>query len=133
MVDQLAKEAANNKNIGESYTKIPKSAVLFELKEQSVQQWRNEWESPSKAPITKIFFPKIEDSLKMRLNPTPKFTAIVTGHGNIKSYFYKYNLIDNPMFPCKNGDKTVDQILFDCTLLEQERNKLKVVVTRTEN
>jgi len=28
MADQLAKEAANNKNIEECYTKIPKSAVL---------------------------------------------------------------------------------------------------------
>jgi len=38
MADQLAKEAANNKNIEECYTKIPKSAVLCELKEKSVQQ-----------------------------------------------------------------------------------------------
>ena len=37
MADQLAKEATNNKNIDECYTKIPKSAVLYELKEQSVQ------------------------------------------------------------------------------------------------
>jgi len=42
MADQLAKEAASNKNIDECYTKIPKSAMLCELKEQSVQQ--NEWE-----------------------------------------------------------------------------------------
>ena len=32
MADQLAKEAANNKNIEESYTKIPKSAIQNELK-----------------------------------------------------------------------------------------------------
>ena len=60
MADQLAKEVANNKNIEECYTKIPKSAVLFELKEQSFQQWRNERESPSKAAITKPSFPRIE-------------------------------------------------------------------------
>jgi len=37
------------------------------------------------------------------------------------------------MCPCKKGDQTVDHYLFDCTLLEQERDKLKAVVTRTEN
>jgi len=37
------------------------------------------------------------------------------------------------MCPCKKGDQTVDHIIFDCTLLEQERDKLKAVVTRTEN
>ena len=36
MADQLAKEAANNKNTEECYTKIPKSAILCELKEQAV-------------------------------------------------------------------------------------------------
>jgi len=133
MADQLAKEAANNKNIEERYTKVPKSAVLCELKEQSVQQRKNEWERSSKGAITKSFFPKTEDRLILRLNATPNFTAIITGHGNIKSYPYKYKIIDNQMCPCKKGDQTVDHILFDCSLLEQERDKLKVMVTRTEN
>ena len=133
MADQLAKEAANNKNIEECCTKVPKSAELCELKEQSVQQWQNEWERSSKRAITKYFFPTIEDRLKWRLNATPNFTATVTGHGNIKSYLCKYKIIDNPMCPFKKGDKTVDHILFDCTLLEQERDKLKAAVTRTED
>jgi len=111
MTDQLAKEAANNKNIKECYTKITNSAVLCELKEQSVQQWQNEWERAPKGAITKSFFPKIEDMPKLRLNTTPNFTAIVTGHGNIKSYLYKYKIINNLMCPCKKGDQTVDHIL----------------------
>ena len=48
MTDQLAKEAANNKNIKECYTKITNSAVLCELKEQSFQQWQNERKDPQK-------------------------------------------------------------------------------------
>jgi len=106
---------------------------VCELREQSVQQWQNAWGRSSKVAITKFLFLKIEDRLKLRLNATPDFTAIVTGHGNIKSYLYKYKIIDNPMCPCKKGDQTVDHILFDCTFLEQERDKLKAVVTRTEN
>jgi len=54
--DQLAKEAANNKNIEESYTKIPKSAILNELKENSIKQWQSEWENTTKGATTKLFF-----------------------------------------------------------------------------
>jgi len=41
------KEEEYNKYIEEYYSKIPKSAVLCELKEKSVQQWQNEWDSSS--------------------------------------------------------------------------------------
>jgi len=36
-VDQLAKEAANNKNNEETYTKIPNNAILNELNEKSIK------------------------------------------------------------------------------------------------
>jgi ribonuclease HI len=38
IADQLAKEAASTRNIDECYTSIPKSAVLRDLNEQSVNQ-----------------------------------------------------------------------------------------------
>jgi len=66
MADQLAKEAANNKNIEESYTKITKSAILNELKENSIKQWQSEWENTTKVATTKLFFPKVEDRLKIK-------------------------------------------------------------------
>ena len=58
---------------------------------------------------------------------------MVTGHGNIKSYLYKYKIIDSPMCPCKNGEQTTDHILYDCELVEQERDRLKAAVLRSEN
>ena len=94
-VHHLAKEAANNKKIAESYTKIPKSAILNELKENSVKQWQSEWENTTKGATSKLFFPTVEDRLNIRINATSKFTTITTGHGNIKSYFYKCNIKDN--------------------------------------
>ena len=54
--DQLPKEAANNKNIKESYIKIPKSAVLNELKENSIKQWQSEWKNTTKGATKKLFF-----------------------------------------------------------------------------
>ena len=71
MADQQVKEAAKNKNIEECYIKIPKSAVLSELKEQSVKQWQRKWVDTTKDAITKAFFPKMDGRLKLRLNTTP--------------------------------------------------------------
>jgi hypothetical protein len=58
---------------------------------------------------------------------------MVTDHGNIKSYLHKYKILDSPMFSCKGGEQTGDRILFDCKLLDQERNSLKAAVLRSEN
>ena len=106
MADKQAKEAAKNKNIEECYMKIPKSLVISEIKEQSVKWWQREWTETAKGATTKIFFPKIEDRLKLRLNATPKFTATVTGHGNIKTYLHKYKIIDDPTCPCRKVHQT---------------------------
>ena len=43
--------------------------------------------------INKIIFPKIADRLTLRINATPNFTVVVTGHGNIKTYLYKPNVL----------------------------------------
>jgi len=85
MADQQAKEAARNKNIEEWYIKLPKSVLMTEQKEQSVNWWQREWTEKTKGAITKAFFPKTEDRLQFRLNVTPNFTAIVTRHGNIEA------------------------------------------------
>ena len=107
--------------------------MLSELNEQSVKQWQSEWKRSSKGAITRSFFPKIGDRLKLRLNLTHNFTAIVTGHGNIKTYFNKYKIIESPMCSCKKGEQSVDYILFHCKLLEHDRERLKAAVTRSEN
>jgi hypothetical protein len=100
LADQLVKQAARNKNTDECYNRFPKSAVMCELKEQSVKQWQNEWERTTKGSITKYFLPKTVDRMKLTINTTPNFTAIVTSHGNIKSYSHKFKIIQSPMCSC---------------------------------
>ena len=80
-----------------------------------------------------LFFPKVEDRLKIRIKTTPKFTTVTTGHGNIKSYLYKCKIKENPQCQCKNGDQTEEHIILEYTIIYQERDKLKSVVMRTEN
>jgi len=58
---------------------------------------------------------------------------MVTGHGNIKSYLYKYKIIVSPMCPCEIGEQTTDHILYDCELVKQETDKLKAGILWSEN
>jgi hypothetical protein len=64
---------------------------------------------------------------------TPNFTTIVTGHGNIKTYLHKYKITNNPMCPCKQGEQTVDHIIYHYKLHEQEREQLKAVMIRPDS
>ena len=64
LADNLAKEAANDRDIQECYNRFPKSSVRKELRENSITQWQMEWDDTNKGSRTKSFSPKIIDRLK---------------------------------------------------------------------
>jgi len=49
-------------------SKIPKSAVVRELKEADEIEWQSEWVASTKGEITKSFFPIIKDRLSRSLH-----------------------------------------------------------------
>ena len=55
---------------------------------------------------------------------------MVTRHGNIKSYLFKYKVKGSPTCSCKSREQTIDHIIFDCELV---RDRLKAAVLRSEN
>jgi hypothetical protein len=63
--------------------------------------------------------------MQLKIPGTPKFTAIVTGHGLTKSYIHRFNLINNPLCPCGVGDQSSEHLINDCKILALERNILK--------
>ena len=81
-----------------------------ELSEISETKWQIEWDRTTKGATTKLYFPEVADRLKLKINVTPNLTMVVTGHGNIKSYLYKYKIIDSSTFPCKIGEQKTDHI-----------------------
>jgi hypothetical protein len=91
----------------------PKSAVKSELSENSETKWQIEWDRTTKGVTTKLYFPKVADRLKLKINVTPNLTMMVADHGNIKSYLYKYKIIDGSMCPYKIGEQTTEHILYD--------------------
>jgi len=54
LADQLEKEAASNKKEDECYNRLPKSEVMSELKEQSSNQWQQEWSRDHKRHYNQI-------------------------------------------------------------------------------
>jgi len=72
LADELAKEAATNRDIKECYFRIPESAVKSEPSENSERKWQIEWDRTTKGATTKLYFPKVADRLKLKTNVTPE-------------------------------------------------------------
>jgi hypothetical protein len=120
---ELSKEATQNHN--ETYIRIPKSAIKRDNRKQSIRKWQRQWEETTKRAVTKEFFPSVEGRLAANLNLSPNITAIMTGHGNLRSYLYRLKIIRCPECPCKHGIQTVDHLIFQCGRLVNERKHLK--------
>jgi ribonuclease HI len=131
LADKLAKEAARNNDI--SFDRIPKSAIVQQVRDQSVAKWLIQWDRTTKGSTTKQFFPIIKDRLTTKIKLTPNFTAIVTAHSKTKAYLHRFKIIDSPECPCDGGNQTVDHLLYDCTKLHREREKLISSVSKQDN
>jgi hypothetical protein len=92
LADTLAKKAATNKTIPESYNKIPKSVVIKELEDESTKKWQWNWTQTLKGKTSKEYFPDMAERLKMKLQLTQNFTALVSGHGNTLQHNRRANM-----------------------------------------
>ena len=129
--DKLAKGAATNGTITETYKRIPKSEVLRQMEEGGARKWQTSWTQTNKGSMTKEYFPDIKVRLKMKLRHTGNLTTILTGHGNIKAYLNRFHISGEPKCPCGKGDQTTDQTIYDCDRLKKERGSLMAAVTKT--
>jgi transcription elongation factor GreA-like protein len=96
MADKLTKEAAMNTDIAICYNKIPKSVVKREIETTSVEKWQKVWNSTNKGDTTKEFFPSVTERLNINVSTNKHLTAIMTGHGNIKSCLHRFKIITSP-------------------------------------
>jgi len=63
------------------------------------------WERFKKAAITKQFFPKVKDRLKLQIDINQIFTALVTGHGKTIGYLHRYKVLEQVTCTCKRETK----------------------------
>jgi hypothetical protein len=100
LADALAKKAASNADISESYQNVPKSVALSELGAISVKKWQKEWDQTTNGAIRRGFFPVVTERLQVNINITQNFKTMITGHGNIRSYLHRFKINDTPDCPC---------------------------------
>jgi len=112
VVDKLAKKAAINKTIPESYSKIPKSVTINEIEEESLRKWQKIWTQITKGKTTKEYFPEVTERLTMKLHLTQNLRAILSGHGKSKEYLHHYKIIGDPTCPCGEGAQTTEHVIY---------------------
>ena len=57
---------------------------------------------------------------------------MVTGRGNVRSYLHRFKIIETPIGPCGTTVQTIDGLLFECELLNKERDNLISAVLKTD-
>jgi hypothetical protein len=95
--NKLAKEAAHDEDDQNTvYNRIPATTVATEINMKELIKWQSQWNSTEKGALCQLFFPVVQQRLKMKIPITPEFTAIVTGHGKTKSYLHRFKIADSP-------------------------------------
>ena len=125
IADRLAKEAARSKDAETQFNRIPVSTLYSELEEEAKQQWQKEWEQCTKAAITEDYFPTVQERLSMNIRVTLNIKTMTTGHGETRACLHRFKLLDKATCVCKQGDQTVDHLLYHCKLLEKQGGSLK--------
>jgi hypothetical protein len=74
--------------------------------------WQQQWTNTGKGAVTKAFFPSVGNRLQQKIAIFPEFTTMVTGHGKLRSYLYRFGLTDNPMCPCEEEEKNHSPLNF---------------------
>ena len=74
--------------------------------------------------VTKTFFPSVRNRLRQKIPLFPEFVAMTTGHEKLRSYLYRFGLIDNPMCPCEEEEQISDHLIFKCNKLSKQRKEM---------
>ena len=97
-----------------------KEQVLKSLEEE----WETQWANSKNGAITKTFFPTVSSRLKVNLPSSPNITAILSGHGKLRSYYFRFKINDSATCDCGAEDQSVDHIVYECPIYEIERSFL---------
>ena len=126
-------EAIQTIQIGrtDSGIEVNKKEVIKEMQEISLERWEREWHETTNGSITKGFFPTVEHRLRNVIPHSPNVTTVLTGHGKLNSYFYRFQIKADPKCICGDSEQTVSHIIYDCEQLEESRRKMIGTIHRT--
>ncbi|XP_075680726.1 uncharacterized protein LOC142646246 [Dermatophagoides pteronyssinus] len=98
-----------------SYNTIPLSFIRSICKEAAVFEWQQRWIGSMTGLNTKIFFPSVKSRIECK-NFFPNFdtTQLISGHGKLKSYLFRFNLINDSSCLCGQCNQDSSHLLFEC-------------------
>jgi hypothetical protein len=99
--------------------------LYYDIQLESIQRWQKERENCTKAAITKQYFPTVQGRLKTKMSVTQNIAAMLTGHGKTRAYLYRFKIREKATCACEQGDQTIDNLLYHCSLLEPRRQNMK--------
>jgi hypothetical protein len=85
--------------------------LYSEIVEEANQKWQKDWENCTKAAITKLYFPHVQERPKLKINITLVFSAMVRCHGKNRAYLHRFKLMEHATCVCKMGDQTIERTL----------------------
>jgi hypothetical protein len=102
LADRLARAAASDNDAKIVFNRLPLSALISKVEEETQLKWQNEREECAKAGITKeFFFPTFHDRQKLKIDINPILTAMVTGHGKTRAYLHRFKILDDAKLPLR--------------------------------
>jgi len=61
----------------------------------------------------------------MNIRVAPNIAAMTTGRGKTRAYLHRFKLFDSATCVCRQGDQTIDHLLYQYKLLEKQRGTVK--------
>jgi len=58
---------------------------------------------------------------------------MLTAHGKTKAFLHRFKIMQSPECTCKHGDQKTDRLIYDCEILDKEREKLIAYTSREED
>jgi len=58
---------------------------------------------------------------------------MLNAHGKTKAYLHRFKIVQSLECICKHGDQTTDHLIYDCKILDKEREKLIAYSSREED
>jgi hypothetical protein len=78
-------------------------------------------------------FSHVQDRLKLKINITPIFAAMVTRHGENIAYLHQFEILEHATSACNKEDQTIDYLINQCTLLQKQRELFRRNVLKSGN
>ena len=110
---------------------VNRNRIKIETLKNYEIQWQDMWQTTPKGELTRSFFPTIASRMKVKIPPSPTIITLLSGHGKLKNYFYRFKICDDTICKCGIEAQSVDHVIFVCPTYNEDRKILENAV-RTE-